>query len=216
MQIDDEFALHDVSRDLANLVPGIVRIRVEADEARERYVVRADTDDGSSFSSRVLSDGTLRLLALAALRNDPQHRGVLCFEEPENGVHPYRLKKLVTLLRGMCVDLSDPKGTEPLRQLLMNTHSPVLVTELVKQGTSQTKGLPELLFAHMTTRVEPGQKKPLRVTRIVPVRPNQTLRLDLALSDESEQERAYTLGQVVDYLHSADAGEAAAALQDTG
>ena len=35
------------------------------------------------FSSRVLSDGTLRMLALATLKNDPEHQGVLCFEEPE-------------------------------------------------------------------------------------------------------------------------------------
>jgi predicted ATPase len=33
----------------------------------------------------------LRLLALVTLKNDLQHRGVLCFEDPENGVHPFHL-----------------------------------------------------------------------------------------------------------------------------
>lgn len=153
MQAEDPLILNDISRDLANLVPGILRVEVEKDLSRNRYVIWAKTQDGRSFSSRVLSDGTLRLLALVALKNDPQHRGVLCFEEPENGVHPFRLKNMVHLLRDLTTDFSDPaQSDEPLRQLLVNTHSPVLV--------SQPGVLPGLLFAYMATRVQPGQASP--------------------------------------------------------
>lgn len=196
--------MNDISRDLANLVPGILRIRLEEDQALNRYVLWAETQDGRSFSSRVLSDGTLRLLALVALKNDPQHRGVLCFEEPENGVHPFRLKNLVRLLREMTTDFSDPEqANEPLRQLLVNTHSPVLA--------SQPDVWLSLLFAHMTTRIQPGQHVlPLRVTQIDPVQPSPKLALELGIS---EQQEAYTVEQVIEYLYSADAGEAVAGLQ---
>ena len=203
MQAEDPMAINDVSRDLANLVPGILKIEIEKDQPRNRYVVWAKTQDGRSFSSRVLSDGTLRLLALVTLRNDLQHRGVLCFEEPENGVHPFRLKNMVELLHGLATDFSDPEQVDaPLRQLLINTHSPVLVCQ---RGV-----LPGLLFAYMTTRVYPGKpRQTIRVTRIVPVQPSPQLKIDLDIGD---QEETYTLGEVLEYLNSSDTGEARASL----
>ncbi|OQA43491.1 MAG: recombination protein F [Chloroflexi bacterium ADurb.Bin325] len=204
MQAEDPFIINDVSRDLANLVPGILQIEIEKDQPRNRYVLWAKTQDGRSFSSRVLSDGTLRLLTLVTLRNDPEHRGVLCFEEPENGVHPFRLKNMVELLRGLATDFSNPEQADaPLRQLLINTHSPVLV--------SQAGVLPSLLFAYMTTRVHPGDPaQTIRVTRVVPIQPSPQLKLELDIGD---QEETYTLGEVLEYLDSSDMGEARASLE---
>jgi hypothetical protein len=204
MQSEDVHVLGDVSRDLANLVPGILRIEVEKDQPGNRYVIWARTQDGRSFSSRVLSDGTLRLLALVALKNDSRHHGVLCFEEPENGVHPFRLKNMVQLLRELATDFADPEQAgAPLRQLLINTHSPVLV--------SQPGVLSGLLFAYLTTRVFPGDgQQPLRVTKILPVQPSQQLRLAL---DIQPQEESYTLGEVLEYLDSADFGETQTSLK---
>ena len=203
MQAEDPSVINDVSRDLANLVPGIVKIEIEKDQPRNRYVIWAKTQDGRAFSSRVLSDGTLRLLALVTLKNDLQHRGVLCFEEPENGVHPFRLKNMVELLRGLATDFSDPEQVDaPLRQLLINTHSPVLV--------SQGGVLPGLLFAYITSRVRPGSPQEIiRVTRVLPVQPSSQLKLNLNIGN---QEESYTLGEVLEYLNSADTGEARNAL----
>ncbi len=203
MEAQDPYALQNVSRDLANLVPGLVRVEVESDEPRKRYIIWAHMQDGRRFSSRVLSDGTLRLLALVTLRNDPQHQGVLCFEEPENGVHPSRLRQLVTLLRGLATDFSDPEqAEEPLRQLLVNTHSPALVKELDVER--------ELLFAHTVTRVYPPPKSTqLRVTRIVPVKKNLQMQLSLGIERE---EAAYTLQEVLAYLENARPDKAVAQL----
>ena len=79
-------------------------------------------------AARALSDGTLRFLALAILENDPGSQGLLCFEEPENGIHPERIVSMLELLRGLCVDTHEPIGDEnPLRQVIVNTHSPVVV-----------------------------------------------------------------------------------------
>jgi predicted ATPase len=116
MQAEDRYVLNDVAADLASLVPGILKIEVDTDPARNQYIIRAITQYNTSFSSRVLSDGTLRMLALATLKNDLQHRGVLCFEEPENGVHPSRLKNIAHLLRELTTDFRDEdQSTLPLR-----------------------------------------------------------------------------------------------------
>jgi predicted ATPase len=188
---------------LANLVPGILQVEMEKDQSRNQYVIWAKTQDGRCFSSRVLSDGTLRMLALVIIKNNPEHRGVLCLEEPENGVHPSRFKNLIQLLRELATDFSDStQANEPLRQLLVNTHSPLFV--------SQTEVLPELLFAHTATRVQPSRAgQPLQVTKIVPLRPHPQIKLD----ESNHEEAYYTLHQIIDYLHTVDVGEAIAILE---
>ncbi len=207
IESEEPHALTDISRDLANLVPGILAIEIEKDQARDRYLIRAQMQDGQSFSSRVLSDGTLRLLALVTLKHDPNHRGVLCFEEPENGVHPFRLEQMANMLQSLTTDFSDPEEQPlPLRQLLVNTHSPVFA--------SQSEVRHNLLFAQMVPRVIPGQKnESIRVTRIEPVLPPGK---QLQWETTSQQERQYTLEQVLDYLRSADVYEAIADMQNKG
>ena len=203
MQAEDPYVLNDVAADLASLVPGILKIEVDTDQARNQYIIQAITQDGTSFSSRVLSDGTLRMLALATLKNDPQHRGVLCFEEPENGVHPSRLKNIALLLRELTTNFRDEdQSTLPLRQLLVNTHSPVFI--------SQTEVRDALLFAYMVTRVGPQGKgiSPHRVTRIVQVaKPHPQLKFDFGLAI-SKEEQNYTVDQIKHYLNSDTLNEA--------
>ena len=195
MKATDPMLLAEVSLDLANRVPGILQVEVEEDRKLDQYVIWAQTEDGRRFSSRVLSDGTLRMLALMALNCDPEHEGLLCFEEPENGVHPSRLNSMTHLLQDLATDFSDPEQSElPLRQVLSNTHSPAFI--------SNPDILPHVLFAHMATRVAPQNGGHLqRVTRIVPVKPDPVQPKLLVLSEE---ERIYTLGKVRDYLENGD------------
>jgi predicted ATPase len=77
----------------------------------------------------VLSEGTLRLLTFMCPGNDRQHTGLLCFEEPENGIHPFRIEAMARLLKELTVDFKDTEM--PLRQVIVNTHSPVLVNQLI-------------------------------------------------------------------------------------
>ncbi len=206
LQAEDPHIITDISRDVANLVPGVLSVDVEKDEQQKRYVVVARTSDDCTFSSRVLSDGTLRALALVTLKNDPEHHGVLMFEEPENGIHAYRLRLLVGLLREMTTDFADEAqvGT-PLRQLLINTHSPVLVRHLIEQHASFGDGAtgsfcrPQLVFAEMATReTEDGERS--RVTRLLPIR----LTPQLDLSEEVADGSALSIRQVTRYLSAAD------------
>jgi hypothetical protein len=82
-----------------------------------------------------LSDGTLRFLALAVLEQDPEVQGVLCLEEPENGIHPARIPAMIKLLQDVATDVSEKLDLEnPLRQVIVNTHSPAVVQQ-VPDGT---------------------------------------------------------------------------------
>ncbi len=98
-----------------------IQVLDTGDRRRLLAIVR---DDDREFTARVLSDGTLRFLALLALAYAPQPPGLVCFEEPENGVHPGRLPFIVDTLRGI-----SQRGLEGGRrsQVIVNSHSPYLV-----------------------------------------------------------------------------------------
>src|SRR5712692_5830534 len=192
---ENNLALADISRDMANLVPGILRIRVEQDKASDKYIIHAETADGRSFSSHVLSDGTLRLLALAVLRNDPQFHGILCVEEPENGIDTLHLRHMARLLREMATDFNDSEQVnEPLRQVIITTHSPAFI--------SQPEVIDSLLLAIMPTHVQGKHGASIRVTRMVPVIMADT-QSSLGTDDNRDKAvEAYTIDQVKKYLDS--------------
>lgn len=128
---DEQGSLTDLSADLARLVPGISGVRIREDEAERQWQVLIETRTGAEYSSRVASDGTLRLLALLTALSDPRFGGLVCFEEPENGVHPGRIRPLIEHLRGLVEgEEIDSADSAPLLQLILTTHSPVVVAAL--------------------------------------------------------------------------------------
>jgi hypothetical protein len=70
-----EGALNDLSADLAAVVPGVIRVQLNEDEARRQRQVEVVTRDEAPFSARVASDGTLRAIALLAALYDPRGAG---------------------------------------------------------------------------------------------------------------------------------------------
>ena len=108
---------------LRRALPEIDKIDV-LDTGDRRRLLRLCRKDGRDFTARVLSDGTLRFLALLAIAYAENPPGLVCFEEPENGVHPARLPFIVDILRGI-----SERGSEggPRSQVIVNTHSPYLV-----------------------------------------------------------------------------------------
>jgi predicted ATPase len=58
----------------------------------------------------------LRILGLLAILSSPTPTTVIGFEEPENGVHPRRLKLIADLLQ----------NAAETKQVIVNTHSPTL------------------------------------------------------------------------------------------
>lgn len=160
--------LTEIAADLVSLIPGVVDLRVEKDERNREWRVDLGLRDEPPFSSRVVSDGTLRVLALLTLLHDPKHRGLVCFEEPENGVHPGRLKELVDRLRALTTELTASDCGKQTLQVLVNSHSPVVLSGLADE---------EMLFADMVTVVQPGAGKSRR-TRMRPVRRDKQASLD--------------------------------------
>jgi len=73
-----------------------------------------------------LSDGTIRFLALLALLLSPSPPSLICIEEPELGLHPDAL----ALLGDLMVSAS------ARTQLIVTTHSDVLVSALTEQADS--------------------------------------------------------------------------------
>lgn len=117
----------EVASRLAELVP-VSAIHVDRDNERRLLTLRVKEDSGIELSASSLSDGTLRFLTLAVMASDPQATGLICMEEPENGIHPAKIEAMVELLRDLAVDPQFPPGEDnPLRQVMVATHSPAFV-----------------------------------------------------------------------------------------
>lgn len=137
----------EVANKLAELIPGIVDVAVDSDEARQQRTLHVCMNNGERFAASSLSDGTLRFLALAVLACDPLAHGLVCLEEPENGIHPERIPDILTLVRSLAEEVVADDETVPpaLRQVIINTHSPLVVsalddTDLLWADTRRQKG----------------------------------------------------------------------------
>ena len=148
-----EGVINDISADLSALIPSVSKVTVIDND--KDYSFGVTTSEGLNFSSRVISDGTLRLLALLTILDDPNRRGILCFEEPENGVHEGRISALVELLRE-AAQLND-YADDPLFQVLINTHSPAVLNSLND---------PEIVAADTVTVIDPKTKTRHNRTRM--------------------------------------------------
>lgn len=116
---------------LSELIADVREVGIDRDEKRELLTLWAKGDDGTPHTARSLSEGTLRFLALAVLEQDPDSQGVLCLEEPENGIHPERIAAIIRLLKDIAVDINLPVGPDnPLQQVIVNTHSPSVVGQV--------------------------------------------------------------------------------------
>ncbi len=191
--------LNDISADLVQFVPGISKLEVRNDPNPKEYRVEMTySNQGANepFNARVLSDGTLRLLALFTLLHDPRLRGMICFEEPENGIHPQRLGILIGRLRELVSDpqATDPDAKEPLLQVLLNSHSPVVLSQL--RAGKQRDG--EVYWADLITKVGSSLPKPIRCTRLRAVHTTRQTRLD----DSDDGAETVSDGEVRNYLET--------------
>ena len=199
---DDEYTLTAISRDLNNLLPNLTEVNVYDDKANRQFIIKVKGDDGREFSSRVLSEGTLRLLTLCVLQYDRQHTGLLCFEEPENGIHPFRIEAMARLLKELTVDFEDTEM--PLRQVILNTHSPVLVSQLINWQDDKNVSIWLSQLTTIISTIE-GKRIKMKSSNFHPVIKENKKQLTLFFS---ENEAKLTLSEVVEYLKTADAESA--------
>jgi predicted ATPase len=162
----------DISIDLSSLIPNVRTVEVFNETHAKEYSFDVVMSDRLQFSARVISDGTLRLLALLAILDDPKRRGILCFEEPENGVHEGRIPVLIDLLRAAGSQSDDG----PLFQVLVNTHSPAVMAALHDA---------EIIAADTVRSIQPERRRSVARTRM-----RTGLRSDtLPLNPETELNR---------------------------
>ena len=135
--------------------------------------LRARLGEGPELPARSLSDGTLRFLTLAAL-GVSDDIGLIALEEPENGIHPAKIEAMLGLLRSLSqpeepeepeeknysdpwfwLEPIDPIGPKSgrLRQVLVNTHSPYLVEEVLRRAPD------DVLCAVLWTRQDPDGRR---------------------------------------------------------
>ena len=153
---EDVYAI--IASRVAQLVP-ITSISVNVDEVRKLLTLVVIERSGVQLPAASLSDGTLRFLTLAAIVSDPAATGLICIEEPENGIHPAKMAQMVHLLQDLALDASESPGRDnPFRQVIVATHSPVFV---------QLQNRDDLLFA-VEARVK-GSGAPIRTLRCRPL-----------------------------------------------
>lgn len=112
-------AFGQFQRTVRSVIPSIKKIAVDLDARVGTLDVQVE-QGGITHSSRVLSEGTLRVMALAALAVNPYPPSLIAFEEPENGVHPNRVELIARLLASI--------ATSATTQVIATTHSPLLAS----------------------------------------------------------------------------------------
>jgi len=123
----------EVANRVGQLINDVRSVYVDRDERRQLLTAYVTGRDGTRYPARSLSDGTLRFLALSVLSLDPEPQGVICMEEPENGIHPERIPAMIQLLRDLTTDVtaSEFEGeAHASRQVIINTHSPSVVMQV--------------------------------------------------------------------------------------
>ena len=100
-------------------LPSLVEIGWDRREPDNAEYIVLKFSDGLACPSWLLSDGTLRMLALTLPAFLPPRPGIYLVEEPENGVHPRALETIVRSLSAI-----------PQSQMLVATHSPLVVEQV--------------------------------------------------------------------------------------
>lgn len=171
--------LSDIAADLSEIIPEVIDLEIEEDAARRQRQVIVRTRDDAPYSSSVASDGTLRALALLVALHDPQRTGLICFEEPENGIYPQRLVDFVAHLRELAYASLRRRvadGSSPLVQLLLSSHSPVSLLALAPDES--TDGLrDDVTFFDTVSRIDGDRRS--RVSRARRVRSSEQMGLSL-------------------------------------
>jgi predicted ATPase len=117
-----------VRRALRSVIPAVTDLDVDLDTKRGTLDIQI-AQDGTTFSSRVISEGTLRVLALCVI-SVTAARGLIAFEEPENGVQPQRLDSVAELLTSTA-----RRGDS---QIIVTTHSPGFIAAMLARARADT------------------------------------------------------------------------------
>jgi predicted ATPase len=126
----DAAAPKDIQR-LAHLLaegdPAIEALRMIGAGEGQKEIGLLEKGEKRPYGPHQISDGTLRLLAMfSAITGIAPETETLIIEEPENGIHFSRLRRLVQLCRRRV-------GEDPTARIILTSHSIPLLHELERE-----------------------------------------------------------------------------------
>lgn len=104
---------------MCDVLPGLVDISVQYLHTKTLGLFFEEDQAGRAWGAEDVSDGTIQTLALLAAAADPR-TAMFVVEEPENSVHPWIVRVLLTRFREL----------SKRRAVIVTTHSPILVDML--------------------------------------------------------------------------------------
>ncbi|MEV8179009.1 AAA family ATPase [Cellulosimicrobium funkei] len=106
---------------MRSILPTLESVSIAYTEDRRLAVQFRETGVGRPWNASEVSDGTIQTFALLVAIFDPR-ASILVIEELENALHPWILRQLLSLCQ------------ESHRQVLLTTHSPVLLNYVKPQS----------------------------------------------------------------------------------
>ncbi len=130
LQAEQPKVFASIRRTLSTLIPSVDDLVIDLDQ--RRGVLNLEVrQEGTPFSSRIVSEGTLRVLALICVATNPWGGSLVAFEEPENGVHPRRIELIAEILGSLALD-------KTRQQVILTTHSALFCNAIMRLAHKHT------------------------------------------------------------------------------
>ena len=112
---------------MARVLPEYAGVEVIETAAKEVQVGLRLVGEGTLLAATQLSQGTLYLLALLTLAQDPAPPAVIAIEEVDRGIHPRLLREVRDVLYRLSYPQRAGEGGRGAVQVIATTHSPYLL-----------------------------------------------------------------------------------------
>ena len=116
LQVTKPRQFETIEKALHQIIPSVTGIDVNVNNLGEVELRLREGD--RLIPARVVSEGTLRILGLLAIGSSSEPPGLTGFEEPENGVHPRRIRLIAERIK------SHTRSGD--KQMIITTHSTLL------------------------------------------------------------------------------------------
>jgi predicted ATPase len=113
---------NSIEKTINSLIPSIKGINFKV---RENEIEILALENEREVPWALLSEGTLRVLAILAIGVQQDYTTLIGLEEPENGIHPGRIRQIAEFL--------ETKRFLGQTQYIVTTHSPILPDQLPKE-----------------------------------------------------------------------------------